>query len=81
MTNFSINGVLCVPVCVCVWGGGVHTFCCAIQPIASWKLLPPSSQLPLVLRLLCSDPLMALWTPFSWSLHISILPIKAKQSV
>lgn len=68
----------CLCLRACVWLHR-HTFCWAIQPTASWKLLPPSSQLPLVLRLLRSDPLMALWTPFSWSLHISILSIKAQQ--
>lgn len=59
----------------------VSTFCCVIQDIASWKLLPDSSQapkLPLVLFLL-TVPLIALWTPFSWSLHISNLPMRDKR--
>lgn len=64
---------------MCVY---VHTFCCVIQAIASWKLLPDSSQapeLPLVLLLLCMVPVNAMWTPFSWSLHISNLTIKKRE--
>lgn len=71
---FSCN---CASVCACVQVRR-NTFCCAIQPIASWKLRPPSSQLPLVLLLLRRDPVMALWTPCSWSLHISILSVNTQ---
>lgn len=64
---------------MCVYG---LTFCCAIHIIASWQLLPGSSQppeLPLVLLLLCMVPVMAMWTPLSWSLHISKLQIRKRE--
>lgn len=55
------------------------TFCCAIHPVASWKLLGASSPQPpeLPRRLLLRGTVLvkAIWSPLSWSRYTSKLQV------